>query len=499
MKNNIEKNISLKNALNKTQYNLFYMFADPFKITSNDIYTKIKAINNVDNNIKYYIYKNKRKNRKKISEEEILPRKRKNNHSIKTLNSISNSSSKKLEYSLKRNNLKSKEISHDKINPNEPKTYKNEVHINSIKYNKINTPKKANFSELNKFARLSKLNDDYKKIIRGKLDKELVINQNIGNNTNNDKENKINRILLSEKTKRIPSLKLNNNDLHKIYKSVKADNKIFNNCIIQEKIIYDIKPLNKLKEKGKCIFPKKINDKKNRTESLSLKNNIFFDNYTNKNRNDNFNLTYNNNNLNANAFKNEEDNENIKKTITHINQSKKISKEKSFNDIHNKNIDSKRLRGCTTPTKIKKENKENKNYRTNRNFYLNDLYKDLPTFEKNKSKNIFIFYKDGIGVTRGEKLKFLKTSYPINLIKPLNTQKIFKLKMPDKIEEKKGKIFKKFPINHYNLDIVNRNNNQLINNLNALQKNISDKIKKEFLFLYNSINNNNINELDLNH
>ena len=144
-----------------------------------------------------------------------------------------------------------------------------------------------------------------------------------------------------------------------------------------------------------------------------------------------------------------------------------------------------------------KRNQKIKNVK--RNFDLNNLYQDLPSvFEKNKNKNIFIFYENGVQVTRGEKIKFLKTSYPVNLIKPLNTQKIYKLKMPDGIRKRNGKIIKKYPVNHYNLDILNRNNKKILDNLNDLQNSLSDKIKKEFLILYNSINDNNIKDLDLN-
>ena len=73
----------------------------------------------------------------------------------------------------------------------------------------------------------------------------------------------------------------------------------------------------------------------------------------------------------------------------------------------------------------------------------------MPTFEKKKNKNIFIYYKNGVGVSRGEKIKFLKTCYPINLVKPMDTQNYFKIKM-QKIKKKKEIVINKFPVNNNN-------------------------------------------------
>ena len=70
--------------------------------------------------------------------------------------------------------------------------------------------------------------------------------------------------------------------------------------------------------------------------------------------------------------------------------------------------------------------------------------------------------------------------------------------MPDGIRKRNGKNIKKYPVNHYNLDILNKNNKKILDNLNDLQNSLSDKIKKEFLILYNSINDNYIKDFDLN-
>ena len=136
---------------------------------------------------------------------------------------------------------------------------------------------------------------------------------------------------------------------------------------------------------------------------------------------------------------------------------------------------------------------KNDSKRLNNNFDLKKLYKDIPNYEK--SKNIYMYYKDGVSVTRGEKLKFLKTTYPINLIKPLETQKALKLKFYNNIEIKKEKLSKKFSINHYNLDILNRNNQKLIKDMNCIQNDLCDKIKNEFTYFYNSINDKKFNDI----
>ena len=455
--------ISLRHALNKTQYYIFYIFADPLKLTSDELYKKINAINNVDNNLKYYIYKNKRKIKNLLSEEKSWSQIRKN---IVTTNSVNYSKEKSihnLQDATKEQNINNK-------NNNEltnTKFLKNLQIDNGKNNNKRSINKTSKIIEFNKFAKLTKLNNEYKKIVKGKLDEELVVNTQIGKASN---ENiKISRAL-TEKNKKVPLMQLKN-DIDKnssslkeqIFKSLKADNKIFNNCLIKKKIIYDIKPLNKLKEKGKCNFPKEETDTKNKTGSTSLTKNSFFErNIFSEEINKHCNLTSKNNT---------KDN---------------FYKENSFNNIkikkHDKNKHSKSF-GLS-------EKEKNK---TTRFFHLKNLYKDLPTFEK--KKNIFIYYKNGVGVSRGEKLKFLKTSYPMNLIKPLDTQQFFKLKMPNKIRKNNGIIIKKFPVNHYYLDIINRNNKKLIKDINSIRNNISEKIKTEFLNLFDSINDNDIKDI----
>ena len=127
-------------------------------------------------------------------------------------------------------------------------------------------------------------------------------------------------------------------------------------------------------------------------------------------------------------------------------------------------------------------------------YNLKKLYKDIPNYKKHKK--IFMYYKDGIGVTRGEKLKFLKTSYLINLVKPLESQKELKIKFYDNIERKKEIIYKKFAINHYNLDIINRNNKKLIRNMTFIKNDLCKRKKDQILLLYNSINKTELNDIN---
>ena len=465
------KLISLRHALNKTQYNIFYMYADPLKLTSDETYKKIKAINNVDNNLRYYIYNNKKKIKKLFTEEKSFNQMKKKNL---TTNSFNFSKNAPKPLSLK-NIIKEKNAgSRNNENLINSKLFKSLKKDNSLKNIINNKPKKTKLMEFNKFAKLNKLSNEYRKIIKGKLDEELVINPKNKNKIN--EENKINQIS-TEENKKLLQLQLNNNIdknnsnlLNHIFRSVKADNKIFNNCLIKDKIIYDITPLNKSKEKGKCNFSKEEKDKKNKNDSTCLNKDSFFKRNTFfEEINKQYNLT-SNNNPNNNFYK-----------------------EKSFNNIRikredknkrNKNMHSKSFGVFPSKTQTK----------TTRNIHLKQLYYDLPNFVKNK--NIFIYYKNGVGVTRGEKLKFLKTSYHVNLLKPLDTQQYFKIKMPNKIKKNDEIITKKFPINHYNLDVINKNNKKLMKDLNNIQNNISSQIKNEFTNLLNSINDKDINDLD---
>ena len=478
-----KKIISLNHKLNKTQHDIFCKFADPFKKKTNDEYNKINAINNVDNNINYYIYKNKRNIDTQLPYEKI-PNK---------INKSKNELSPYKEISTKYESNKKELINTDNNNNNLEEKILNKLILTSNNniYNRNNS---SNYLEFNK---LSKPKNDFNKIIKGILDKELV-NNNINNINNEEYKNSMfKRIKNCSSDKLMNKLNMNMyNNKNKVYYSVKADNKIINNCIIKKKMVYDIKPLNKLKEKGRCNFSKELTENNNKIESTSLtrdslkSNNIPF-NYSFQNKNyDDYNL-----NKNINIFKKENNKEEIINIFSNIMKSRNTFNDKINNNIKTEgNIHSKSTSNINNSFYTENlEINKNDSKRLNNNFDLKKLYKDIPNYEK--SKNIYMYYKDGVSVTRGEKLKFLKTTYPINLIKPLETQKALKLKFYNNIEIKKEKLSKKFSINHYNLDILNRNNQKLIKDMNCIQNDLCDKIKNEFTYFYNSINDKKFNDI----
>ncbi len=234
-----KKIISLYHKLNKTQHDIFYKFADPFKKKTDEEYNKINAINNVDNNINYYIYKNKRKIGTQLSDEKVLNKNNKSKNELIPYKEISTNyeSNKRELIRTDNNNLEEKILNKLILTSN-----------NNI-YNRNNS---SNYLE---FKKLSKPKKDYNKIIKGILDKELV--NNYINNINNEeyKNSMFKRIKNYSSNKLVNKFDMNKyNNKNKVYYFVKTDNKIINNCIIKKKMIYDIKPLNKLKEKGRCNF-----------------------------------------------------------------------------------------------------------------------------------------------------------------------------------------------------------------------------------------------------
>ena len=172
--------ISLRHALNKTQYNIFYMYADPLKLTTDELYKKINAINNVDNNLKYYIYKNKRKIKNLLSEEESCSQMRNKVVSTNSVNYSKEKSIHNLQIATKEQNINNK--SNNELTST--KLFKNLQIDNGINNNKRSITKNSKFLEFNKFAKLTKLNNEYKKIVKGKLDEELVVNTQIGKASN---------------------------------------------------------------------------------------------------------------------------------------------------------------------------------------------------------------------------------------------------------------------------------------------------------------------------
>ena len=300
--------------------------------------------------------------------------------------------------------------------------------VNSAAYKRVSQslPKNVKVADLNFLCKLYKMDRRYNKIINGELDKELVVR---------DKIRKFHHLPKKDK-------KLNTEtdfNSKKVYRLIKTDNHTFSNCVINDKTIYDIKPLNKLNEKGRCVFPT-FTEVQNR-------------------------ITDTEPNLIIKDFPTKNDSKRLLKNISSFCE-KSDSSEKNY-DIKT----SKRL-----------ASDENELTKFNRKFNLKSLYNQLP--KSQKANNLRIFYlNDGTGVSRGAKIKFLKTTYPVEMIKPLSTQKSYKLIKGSNAEKKFDKIIKRYETNHYALDIKKRKNILEMNKMNLMQKNIVNKIKKEFFIL----------------
>ena len=281
----------------------------------------------------------------------------------------------------------------------------------------------------------------------------------------------------------------------KIIDRLYIGNKIFNNIKIENKLIYDIKPLNKTKEKGSVHFsssnnlePKnsiKDNDKKelsdlfinknSNTNIMTQKNLKYF-----KNSYSQANLNYNSKNIKFNL--NEDKKESAKEDESIKKQKNKLSKcvlsEPELIAILNIGKD-------IVTKKNKKYNLQGNKKAIHRNFvqYMNltRLAKELPNNKKYK-KNLKSFIdNEGGDFMRGEKMKFMKTCQQIKCIKPVLSQQSFKFVT---IEDSKKIIFsdkgKKFPVNHYKLDVLNNITKKEIEEtkeyLSTLKKNMDIEI-----------------------
>ena len=307
----------------------------------------------------------------------------------------------------------------------------------------------------------------------------------------------------------------------KIIDSLYIGHNIINNCKIKNKTIYDIKPLNKTKEKASCRFPSSYN-----SEPKNLKTNIISKKpLIHKNINKNTHsitqriLKYFKNSYNqvSSDYRNNNKIKNIQ--IKRDEEIKKENNDNEYNKIIQKTISSNKdeISEREIIKNFSKDENENdmnellnnnnkkefkkKNYIRNWEKYKNkQLYIDLSYLAKeinNKKKirkNMRSFIsRDGRDVMRGEKIKFLKTYYKVKHVKPVLSQQLFKF---NTLETSKKKIIsqkaKKYPINHYKLDILNRENIKEINNaeniLLDLKKNINmclnnflEKLEKQAL------------------
>ena len=276
-----------------------------------------------------------------------------------------------------------------------------------------------------KINKQTKTHKKYLKILYGALDNELL-------NDKNEKEKKsINEKNIKTFTQRNRDfLNIKNRIHHKrknkeyILNSVQIGKSIFNNCLLRNKIIYDIKPLNKSDQKGQCFFP--YEDNKNK--DISKINKI--------------------NNSNPNIFKK---NENEYKSLDYIptlenENMKNLDKEKKF---------------------IIKEYKINRINEVGEKPLNSILERD--SAENLKAPNLKTFYGRGIGdMIRGEKIKFIKTCYPVQFVKPVLTQHgyIFKSnKFNNKLKNQKIKRIK--------------NNNTILKSFKRKEKLQIENVKEE--------------------
>ena len=367
----------------------------------------------------------------------------------------------------------------------EIRTYKsNIIEIKkNISHNKI----ESRISNKNLFERLKF--DLNKEIVSedkniGKKSQKLINNKNYENINENNK--KVKNVIKNKIAKK-----------EKIVDRLYIGNRIFNNIKIENKLIYDIKPLNKTKEKGfvhfsssKNLEPKnsiKKNEKKDlsdllinknsNTNVITQKNLKYF-----KNSYSQTNLDYNTNciKLNLNEDKKEtekEEDENIKKQknklskyyalsepelIAILNIDKDIFKKRNKKyDIHgNKKSIHRNFVQYMNLTRLAKELSNNKKYK-----------KDMKSFIDN----------EGGDFMRGEKIKFLKTCQKIKCIKPVLSQQSYKFVT---IENSKKIVFskkgKKFPVNHYKLDVLDQITKNEIKetkeHLSILKKNMDSQI-----------------------
>lgn len=345
-----------------------------------------------------------------------------------------NSNNHKFKRNLNINTKKEDNSSTNEINIHS--IYKNNSYKTNLKLNQIqkssiikekkiiNESLKKNTQIKNNLKNPSKTQMKYLKILRGVLDNELYKEKNEKNiyekfKTINQQRNNYN---INKENKKI-----------NIIDSILIGKSVFNNCILRNKLIYDIKPLNKSEQKGKCYFS--LEDKPNKAltdrNSINSIDGITLNEYSSIN-NDKRNNTINNNSLNINIKK-----PNTKKT-------KKMSE---------------------IPLNILLSKEFNENL---------------------KGPNLKTFYGSGADdLMRGEKIKFIKTCYPVKFIKPLLTQKGYILKSSyisnlskDKINQYKTK--KKILRNIVLNDFKRKRSNQIKNvkdELKNIKKNIFNAFK----------------------
>ena len=369
------------------------------------------------------------------------------------------------------------------------------------------------------------------KSLRDELNKEIVmydkdkfgnlIKKNIMSNTDDSIE--INEKIRKNRNKmRNKQEKEENKIIDRLY----IGNHVINNCKIKNMTVYDIRPLNKTKQKASCHFSMtensfaqrklhsknskianlilKINPNSN-TNSLTRKNLKYFRNsysqvISNKSKTMNstndaqYTKKEKYKNKSKDKEKNKENNNNTNKIqyssyvelsekdlIKKLNVNKDQVNNKKINNLLTKSIKRLSNRNPFSKTKYFGSNKKRHHNKELEYIDLSILAKETSDNKRSKKNLKSFMTKDGGDVIRGEKIKFLKTCYQIKFVKPVFSQQSFKY---NSLENSKKEIFalkiKKFPVNHYKLDKLSRINKKQINiiesNLYDLKNNINSQL-----------------------
>lgn len=385
--------------------------------------------------------------------------------------------------------------------------------LSNIKKDEVNVD---NDNALKRQSISKKSNKKIIENLKNELDKELIINEK-----NNDEGiiKSRNKKIKKNRTEIKIERALREKEEEKIIDILYIGNNIINNCKIKNKIIYDIRPLNKTKERGTIHFLSE-NDSKPTSEIQSNTNSNTITNTNNntiksnqkslkyfRNSYSQFYSTYSDFNKNI-PLKIEEDKEKVKITKNYElsekelidllkidkeeenknnikieinpeikNNKKKLEKIKSFNSINNTkyNINERK----------KDKNKNNLDY-----IDLGVLEKELSNNDKKKNNlRLRSFFDKEENVIRGEKIKFLKTCHQVKLVKPLLSQHTFKFKNMN--GAKKINVFSpkniKYPPNHFNLDIIKESNMKKINNTKNHLIGLKSNINKYLTNLVNHL------------
>ena len=539
-----------RNKFSKLKYNLFTMKNS--KKSINRVSDQIKEVYQKENLpyiSKKFPIKDKEKHIKSskfinsiIEEKRILRNNNCINNNFKS-SKISNSNKNK---AIRKYRLSETNAIKDKIELIDFKNLKNESNLYS---NQQSENKMINISQNNNIEKKdskkvkikravssTKINSKItnKKIfksLRDELNKEIVMHDRdkfdnlIKNNimSNTDDSIEINEKIRKNRNKmRNKKEKEENKIIDRLY----IGNHVINNCKIKNMTIYDIRPLNKTKQKASCHFsmtensfaPRKLLSKNSKianlilkinpnsnTNSLTRKNLKYFRNSYSQvisNKSKTLNNTNNAQYTKKEKFKNKakekeknKENNNItnniqyssyvelseKDLIKKLNVNKDQANNKKINNLITNSIKRVNNRKLFSKTKYFGSNKKRHHNKELEYIDLSILAKETSDNKRSKKNLKSFMTKDGGDVIRGEKMKFLKTCYQIKFVKPVFSQQSFKY---NSLEKSKKEIFalkiKKFPVNHYKLDKLSRINKKQINiiesNLYDLKNNINSQL-----------------------